>query len=248
MSRARRLRAHRSDASLRRRARRVWLQGLWLEDRTAPAVYDVTTVADVVNAGDGVLSLRESVLAANASVGVADTINLPAGTYTLSLTGAGEDGAATGDLDLRDDVSIQGAGAATTILDGNLADRVFDIFSGTVTVTNLTLRNGRVLSSFEGITEAQGGGIRSRGSVALIGITVTDNQAVGADATATAAARPGYGGGVYQVSGNLGLTDATVSNNQAQGGGVTAATTPGATAGAAGGGGVYVAAGVLTVN
>src|SRR5438552_670488 len=70
MSSARRLRKNRNDPSLRRRSRRAWLQGLWLEDRTAPAVYDVTTVADVVNATDGVLSLREAVLAANASVGV----------------------------------------------------------------------------------------------------------------------------------------------------------------------------------
>ena len=50
----------------------------------------MTTFADVINATDGVLSLREAVLAANASAGVADTINLPAGTYTLTLTGAGE--------------------------------------------------------------------------------------------------------------------------------------------------------------
>src|SRR5439155_9148678 len=97
-----------------------------LEDRTVPAVYAVTTAADVVDPNDGVLSLREVVLAANASPGVADTIDLPAGTYTLTRTGADEDGASTGDLDLWDDVTIRGPGAATTIVDGNLTDRVFD--------------------------------------------------------------------------------------------------------------------------
>src|SRR5437899_12921418 len=98
-----------------------------LEARLAPAVYNVTTVTDVVNPNDGVLSLREAVLAANTSVGVPDTINLPAGTYTLTLTGAAEDATATGDLDLWDDVTIQGAGTGTTIVDGNATDRVFDV-------------------------------------------------------------------------------------------------------------------------
>src|SRR5262245_53868368 len=73
-----------------------------LEDRLSPAVYNVTTTADLVNANDTVLSLREAILAANASVGVADTINLPAGTYGLTRTGADEDAGATGDLDVSD--------------------------------------------------------------------------------------------------------------------------------------------------
>src|SRR5207249_5278285 len=126
MSRARRRRLNRRDASPRPRPRRIGLHVEELEDRVAPAVYDVTTTTDVVDAFDNFLSLREAVLAANASVGVADTINLPAGIYTLTRVGAGEDGAGLGDLDLRDDLTIQGAGAAVTIVDGNASDRVFD--------------------------------------------------------------------------------------------------------------------------
>src|SRR5256885_9335908 len=110
MSRAPRRRVNRGDESLRPGPRRARLSAEILEDRLAPAVYDVTTVADVVNANDGVLSLREAVLAANASVGIVDAINLPAGTYTLTLTGAAEDGAATGDLDVWDDLTIQRSG------------------------------------------------------------------------------------------------------------------------------------------
>src|SRR5439155_16048491 len=94
------------------RAARVRLQAL--EDRTVPAAYAVTTTADVVDAGDGLLSLREAVLAANASAGIADTINLPAGNYVLTRAGGAEDVAATGDLDLWDDVTIRGAGAGLT--------------------------------------------------------------------------------------------------------------------------------------
>ena len=67
---------------------------------TGPVVFNVTKTSDT---NDGVCdadcSLREAVIAANAAVGPA-TINLPPGTYGLTLAGAGEDKAATGDLDI----------------------------------------------------------------------------------------------------------------------------------------------------
>src|SRR5262249_41449777 len=130
----------------RRRGRKpVRLRAEALESRTVPAVYNVTTAADVVNPNDGLLSLREAVLAANASVGLADTINLPAATYVLTLTGANEDVAASGDLDVADGLTIQGAGAATTRIDGNQADRVFDLRSGSLSLIGLTVGNGLVL-------------------------------------------------------------------------------------------------------
>jgi CSLREA domain-containing protein len=49
-----------------------------LEDRSTPAVFTVTTAADVVDPNDGVLSLREAITAANAAAG-ADTINFNIG-------------------------------------------------------------------------------------------------------------------------------------------------------------------------
>ena len=55
---------------------------------------------------------------------------LPAGTMTLTIAGAGENNAATGDLDIHGSVTIKGKGAGVTIVDGNNLDRVFDIFSG----------------------------------------------------------------------------------------------------------------------
>lgn len=80
-----------------------------------PATFLVTTTTD---SNDGactvaLCSLRDAVIAANANAG-ADTITLPAGTYTLTLVGANEDAAATGDLDITGTVTINGAGAATT--------------------------------------------------------------------------------------------------------------------------------------
>src|SRR5205085_2252272 len=115
------------------------------------------TTADVVDPNDGVVSLREAVLAANASVGVPDTINLPAGTYVLTRVGADEDAAATGDLDITDRLTIVGSGAAATAIDGNLSDRVFDLRSDALTLSRLTVRNGRVTGP-----TAVGGGIRSQ--------------------------------------------------------------------------------------
>ena len=79
------------------------------------ATFVVTKTADT-NDGtcDSDCSLREAIVAANANAGV-DVITLPAGTYTLTIAGANEDAAATGDLDLTESVTINGAGAAPSI-------------------------------------------------------------------------------------------------------------------------------------
>src|SRR5512141_1158976 len=95
------------------------------------ATFVVTKTADT---NDGTCnadcSLREAIVAANANPG-ADVITLPAGTYTLTIAGANENAAASGDLDITDSAPINGAGTATTISDGGAIDRVFDVLAGT---------------------------------------------------------------------------------------------------------------------
>jgi hypothetical protein len=55
-----------------------------------------------------------------------DTISLPAGTHSLSITGAGEDNAASGDLDITEALTITGAGPDATVIEASgLADRIF---------------------------------------------------------------------------------------------------------------------------
>ena len=54
-------------------------------------------------------SLRGAITKANNTPG-ADTIILPTGTYTLTLTGSDEDNNGTGDLDISDDLTIIGVG------------------------------------------------------------------------------------------------------------------------------------------
>ena len=98
-----------------------------LEDRTVPATFTVTTSLDVVDPADGKRSLREAISAANATLGV-DVILLPAGVFKVALAGAGENANLNGDFDVTDSVTIRGAGAGLTAIDGQQLDRVFDAF------------------------------------------------------------------------------------------------------------------------
>ncbi|MEK6804092.1 MAG: DUF4347 domain-containing protein, partial [Nitrospirota bacterium] len=103
------------------------------------ATYTVTTTNDVINGADGVTSLREAIIAANNAAG-ADTIILGAGTYTLTITGTNEDGSATGDLDIQTDITILGAGMASTIISGGGIDRVMEVDgSGNLTMSDVRL-------------------------------------------------------------------------------------------------------------
>ena len=72
-------------------------------------------------------SLREAVITSNSCKGT-QTIQIPAGTYILTRTGVDEEAADLGDLDITDNAIIQGDG--NSIIDGNAADRIFDIKPG----------------------------------------------------------------------------------------------------------------------
>ena len=79
---------------------------------------------------------------ANASAGP-DTITLPPGVYTLSREGTLEDLAATGDLDITSDITIEGAGEGVTTIDGGEIDRVIDVIGDVrLSVRDATIRGG----------------------------------------------------------------------------------------------------------
>src|ERR1051326_517059 len=150
-----------------------------------------TTDAVDANPGNGVCAtaagqctLSAAIQEANASHG-ADTISLPAGTYTLTIAGRNEDAAATGDLDIDDSSSnstltINGAGAATTIIamgngtDGKGLDRVFHIMSNAA-ISGVTIRNGHVLDMGGGIYNTSN--LTSGGSLTLTNVVITANSA-----------------------------------------------------------------------
>ncbi len=83
------------------------------------ATFTVNSPLDMVdvNPGDGVCdafrgqrvcTLRAAIQESNALPGP-DTVILPAGVYTLTIAGAGEDAAATGDLDITENLTLNGA-------------------------------------------------------------------------------------------------------------------------------------------
>lgn len=160
----------------------------------------VTTTLDAIN-GSLSGSLRACVIKANANPG--STITVPAGTYILSVPGQNEDAAATGDLDITGNMTINGAGANVTIVDGGGLDRVFDVQKNfTAAITGMTIRNGNPGA-------ANGGGVLVQGTLTLTDVAVNGNTTTG------------DGGGIYDMKGALTLNRVTISNNtSANGGGI----------------------------
>jgi CSLREA domain-containing protein len=101
------------------------LQSVLETPQTNPFTVNITS-----DGNDGMCSttnctLRDAVIAANNYPGGGAVINIPAGTYTIMLPGTDETFAATGDLDIRASMTINGASRNTTIIDGNALDRIY---------------------------------------------------------------------------------------------------------------------------
>jgi uncharacterized repeat protein (TIGR01451 family)/CSLREA domain-containing protein len=183
----------------------------WMNTTARPAAalttgntYVVNSTADTPDAdvGDGICadasghcSLRAAIMQANFVTGV-DTITLPAGVYQLTRPGD-DDAAVLGDLDISDDLTIQGAGSRATIVDGNgteTGDRVFQVLASAkkTRFSGLTIRNGKKTTN----TFDEGGGLYWDGDgshLLLEDVVIEDNAA-------------NYGGGLYLNYSNLGDT------------------------------------------
>ncbi len=195
----------------------------------AAEIFVVDSTADVAdaNVGDGVCAsgagtctLRAAIEESNATV-TADTIQVPSGTFLLTLGGGVEPpeppepdplascnatggDAHEGDLDITCPVTITGAGAGSTVVDGVGIGRVLEVHpkAGTVTIGALTITNG--------FTIEDGGGIvnTSTGTLNLNAVTVTENSS------------GGDGGGLFVSHGTTNLNTGTVvSNNTGRNGG-----------------------------
>lgn len=161
-------------------------------------------------------SLRGAISSANTTSG-ADTIEFASGvsTLTLTVTASHEDANAWGDLDITDDLTIDGGSGV--IIEGTTgwSERILDVIGGStvasrtdVTIKETTVRNGN--ATVGGIESSKGGGIQVNGNAKVFGgasltlqqSTVTDNTAVG------------VGGGIHDQGGSsITLQDSTVSNN-----------------------------------
>jgi CSLREA domain-containing protein len=124
----------------------------------------------------GDCSLREAVVAANASPG--SVITIPAGTYTLTIPG--NDDASTnpriGDVDILAAMTLNGAGSSVTIVQsvgstpGGGNDRIFDVSGDPVRISGMTIRNGYLDPAVHSST---GGCIRNGGVLTLDFVVVT---------------------------------------------------------------------------
>jgi CSLREA domain-containing protein len=154
--------------------------GLALAALAAPAAraasIGVTTTADdtLVN---GNCTLREAIIAANTDTAVdacpagsgADTISLPAGTYTLAIAGTNEDAALTGDLDITKPLTLRGAGKGNSIIDAAGIDRVFQVTDGPTVIKGVRITGGSAGGTL-------GGGIfLDNGDLTLDDVRVTGN-------------------------------------------------------------------------
>jgi hypothetical protein len=187
-------------------------------------------------------SLRGAFKAANASAGP-DSIVVPSGTYTLTLGPADDDALVlsnenAGDLDIRgifdggspdNDITLTGAGAATTIIQASVTagsgiDRVVDVdpvFGGgalNFSVSGVTLRHGRAQAPNS--AGGDGGAIRYLGAqlphspAAVEGtLTITDCTISNNQSTNPTAGAPG--GAINIVFGKVNISGSTFSSNNA---------------------------------
>ncbi len=130
-----------------------------------------------------------------------------------------------GELSINKSLTIQGPGANLLTLSGNTASRVFSIQSAnTVTITGLTIANGRVTGS------NNGAGVLNNGTLTLTNCNIYGNS------NPTQA-----GGGIY--SGGIGNPSLTLNNCNIGG------TAPGQpNSSGASGGGVFINIGVFLMN
>lgn len=173
---------------------------LWVSGSAVAATYNVDRFDDDAAAvlctpAPNDCSLRGAILRADLNAG-GDTIQVPGGTFTLALAGAGDDAGLTGDLDIKGTagaVSIIGAGAAGTIIEAgtnptNGIDRVFHILSGAVVnISDVTIRYGETGGG-------NGGGIFNEGLLTISGANIIVNSAGDGNT--------GEGGGIYNASGS----------------------------------------------
>jgi hypothetical protein len=181
-----------------------------------------TTVINNLDNGSGSLRFVVATSADNAVI----TFD-PSVTGTILLT--------SGQIEISNNVTIQGPGAKTLAVDGGSTYRIFHVNPGltNVNISGLTLTHGVVSS-----TVATGGAVYNEGVLNFKNCRLTANYVRGLDGVGGSA----FGGAIYSTNttgvGTLGLTGCTVDANSAIGG-------SGSPGGAGVGAGIYIPSGYL---
>jgi len=175
------------------------------------ATADTFTVTNNNDSGAG--SLRQAILSANAGISnddivfaanVTGSIILTSGTLRVSGIGA---------------LTISGPGAKVLTVSGNGASQVFEIITGPVNISGLTIANGRSISDGGGISNANtltvtnctisgnsansdGGAISNGAALTVNNCTISGNSA-------------GSDGGAISNGNSLIITNSTITGNSA---------------------------------
>lgn len=190
--------------------------------------FEVNSTADAtdgsctaIGVGNG-CTLREAITGANSLAG-ADVI-----TFASALTSGGP---ATITLlsalpNLASEITITGPGSSLLTVQRSTAGgtpsfRIFTIDFSTVSISGLTLTNGRTADGVAGTTGTKsddGGGIRNTGNLTLTDVSVIANRTGDGGAGLAGGGNAGWGGGIAN-SGTLTMTNCTVSENNGGRGG-----------------------------
>lgn len=202
-----RLGLRRRKASRKReqhRGRRARLEPLEARQMLASDVYTVTTLDDVVDANDNLLSLREAIdlAATDGSTTDNDIIRFDRSLFdgeveTIALEDQDGDNSAPESLLITSTLTVEGPGADLLSISGGGLTRVVKVEAGAnVTLSHLTVRDGGGTS--------YGGGIHSAGDLTLDHVEVSDNIATS------------QGGGLRSLQGNLTIIASTFERNEAE--------------------------------
>ncbi len=163
------------------------------------AVYDIgayevrpkfvnATTGNDANSGATLALAVKTIAHGIAIAATGDDLVIASGTYPES------------NLVVGSSINFQGAGAASTIVNGGGVNRVFHVNSGAqVGITNLTITNGKAASGQDG------GGILNNGGLTVNNCVITGNMSGGSS------------GGIASLFPSSGLTinNSTISNNSA---------------------------------
>ncbi|MBL8094759.1 MAG: right-handed parallel beta-helix repeat-containing protein [Anaerolineales bacterium] len=199
---------------------------------TATTIQVTTTTDDRLNNGN--CTLREAIIAANTDAAVdgcpagsgADTVLLAAGSYGLSVAGTGEDAAATGDLDVTEDLTIDGASLIGTFISANLLDRAFEVLDNAhLTLSHLTIEDGNgTVGGLGGAIRVEGGGALTLSTARVRDTAGDNNRAIyaltGARLTILSSRiENNPAGGIFLQIGSTGIVrDSSITGNTADGG------------------------------
>jgi CSLREA domain-containing protein len=176
-----------------------------------------TTVDQATGSCAGLCSLRDAVATAQPR----DRIQVPAGHFVLTL----------GKIASNKSLTIQGAGARETVLDGNSQNRIFEFSPlGGIEIRDLTLTHGSAPDGGGGCIRGSGVLLSlarcsvsncSGGAVAWIGPLRIDSSTFQGNQAKGGLLGPAAFSVVFQTAGAATIVDSTFSGNDAAGGTIT---------------------------